>query len=75
MDSLRAWMNEQFQQRKVEPNFGLGQALTYMLKRWEPLIRFLEVPGAPLADSGQELAPFSDAQRVLNPFDAPPPFP
>ena len=68
-------MNEQFQQRKVEPNSGLGQALTYMLKRWEPLTRFLEVPGAPLADSGQELAPFSDAQCVLNPFDALPPFP
>ncbi|HOA61506.1 MAG: hypothetical protein KA191_13830 [Verrucomicrobia bacterium] len=51
------------------------QALTYMLKRWEPLTRFLEVPGAPLADSGQELAPFSDAQCVLNPFDALPPFP
>ena len=48
MDSLRAWMNEQFQQCKVEPNSGLGQALTYMLKRWELLTRFLEVPGAPL---------------------------
>lgn len=48
MDKLRAWMNEQFEQRKVEPNSGLGQALTYMLKRWGPLTRFLEVPGAPL---------------------------
>jgi len=48
MDSLHAWMNEQFQQCKVEPNSGLGQALTYMLKRWELLTRFLEVPGAPL---------------------------
>jgi transposase len=41
-------VNEQFEQRKVEPNSGLGQAITYMLKRWEPLTRFLEVPGAPL---------------------------
>ena len=32
----------------MEPNSGLGQAINYMLKRWEPLTRFLVVPGAPL---------------------------
>jgi hypothetical protein len=48
MDELHLWMKEQFDQRKVEPNSGLGQAITYMLKRWEALTRFLEVPGAPL---------------------------
>ena len=48
MDTLHGWMKEQFEQRQVEPNSGLGQAITYMLKRWEPLTRFLEVPGAPL---------------------------
>jgi hypothetical protein len=48
MDALHRWMEEQFDQRKVEPNSGLGQAITYMLKRWESLTRFLEVPGAPL---------------------------
>jgi hypothetical protein len=48
MDTLHGWMEEQFDQRKVEPNSGLGQAITYMLKRWEALTRFLEVPGAPL---------------------------
>ena len=47
-DALHGWMKEQFDQRKVEPNSGLGQAITYMLKRWEALTRFLEVPGAPL---------------------------
>ena len=34
--------------KKVEPNSGLGDAIHYMLKRWEPLTRFLSVPGAPL---------------------------
>lgn len=56
MDKLQAWMNEQFEQRKVEPNSGLGQAITYMLKRWEPLTRFLEVPGAPLDNNVSERA-------------------
>jgi transposase len=56
MDTLHAWMNEQFEQRKVEPNSGLGQAINYMLKRWEPLTRFLEVPGAPLDNNLSERA-------------------
>lgn len=54
MDRLHAWMNEQFEQRKVEPNSGLGEAIKYMLKRWEPLTRFLEVPGAPLDNNLSE---------------------
>jgi len=48
MDELHQWMKEQLDQKKVEPNSGLGQAIRYMLKRWEALTRFLSVPGAPL---------------------------
>ena len=48
MEDLHQWMKEQIAQKKVEPNSGLGQALAYMLKRWESLTRFLSVPGAPL---------------------------
>jgi hypothetical protein len=32
----------------VEPNSGLGEAITYMLKHWEKLTLFLREPGAPL---------------------------
>ena len=48
MDELHAWLQERFDQRLVEPNSSLGEAITYMLKRWKRLTRFLEVPGAPL---------------------------
>jgi transposase len=48
MEDLRAWMLGQFDQRKVEPNSGLGKAFSYMLKHWEPLTLFLRVEGAPL---------------------------
>lgn len=48
MDELHRWMKEQIDQKKVEPNSGLGQAIGYMLKHWEALTRFLSVPGAPL---------------------------
>ena len=48
LERLHQWMSEQIQQKRVEPNSGLGQAINYMLKRWEPLTRFLKIPGAPL---------------------------
>jgi transposase len=48
MDDLKKWMQEQLDQKRVEPNSGLGQAFNYMLKRWEALTRFLSVLGAPL---------------------------
>lgn len=48
MDELHLWMKDQIQQKQVEPNSGLGQAIAYMLKRWEPQTSFLSVPGAPL---------------------------
>ena len=48
MDELHAWMQAQFDEKRVEPNSGLGKAFTYMFKHWEPLTLFLRVPGAPL---------------------------
>jgi transposase len=48
MQGLHQWMNEQFEQRQVEPNSGLGQALRYMLKHWSELTLFLRKAGAPL---------------------------
>jgi hypothetical protein len=48
MDNLKQWLDEQFVQKKVEPNSGLGTAITYMLNRWKQLTLFLEVEGAPL---------------------------
>ena len=34
MDALHAWFEAQFNEKKVEPNSGLGEAITYCLKRW-----------------------------------------
>ena len=48
MDELRRWLDEQFDERKVEPNSALGKAITYMQKHWEKLTLFLRVAGAPL---------------------------
>lgn len=54
MEGLRRWMAEQLDEKKVEPNSGLGEAIAYMQKRWEQLTRFLEVPGVPLDNNAAE---------------------
>jgi hypothetical protein len=48
IEGLEQWFREQFAQRKVEPNSGLGEAITYMQKHWPQLTLFLREPGAPL---------------------------
>jgi len=48
MENLKQWLSEQLDQKKTEPNSGLGKAIAYMLKHWDALTLFLRVPGAPL---------------------------
>lgn len=48
MEKLHIWCNAQFEERKVEPNSGLGQAISYLLKHWEKLTLFLRMAGAPI---------------------------
>lgn len=48
MADLRAWLSRQFDERLVEPNSGLGAAISYLRKHWEKLTLFLRVAGAPL---------------------------
>jgi len=51
MQALSDWMAKQFEDHRVEPNSGLGQAMTYMQNHWEKLTLFLRVPGAPLSNN------------------------
>jgi transposase len=56
MEKFYDWLNEQFDAKKVEPNSGLGQAITYMQNHWVKLTRFLHVPAAPLDNNILEQA-------------------
>ena len=56
METLKAWMTQQLEDRCVEPNSRLGGAFDYLLKRWDSLTRFLTVPGAPLDNNAAERA-------------------
>jgi transposase len=48
MEKLHAWLQAQFAEKRVEPNSGLGTAITYLLKHWTRLTLFLRQAGAPL---------------------------
>ena len=48
MADLQAWLQRQFDDKLVEPNSALGEAINYLLKRWGPFTLFLRKAGAPL---------------------------
>ena len=56
MDELKLWMEAQFSDKRIEPNSGLGDAINYMLKRWDKFTLFLRVPGAPFHNNIAERA-------------------
>jgi hypothetical protein len=56
MDGLHTWLQNQIEEKRVEPNSGLGQAISYLLGHWQPLTLFLRQPGAPLDNNVCERA-------------------
>ncbi len=48
MKQLQDWLEAQFALKQVEPNSGLGKAITYLLRHWRGLTAFLRDAGAPL---------------------------
>lgn len=56
MEKLHAWLTAQLEQKKAEPNSGLGQAISYLLNHWRELTLFLRQPRAPLDNNVCERA-------------------
>ena len=56
MTALKARMEQELADKRVEPNSGLGKAYKYMLKRWDKLTLFLRKAGAPLDNNACERA-------------------
>jgi transposase len=48
MEQLYIWLKAQLDERRTEPNSGLGHAISYLLRHWKPLTLFLRQAGAPL---------------------------
>ena len=56
MKELKKWLKAQLEDKKVEPNSTLGDAIAYMQKHWERLTLFLRVAGAPVDNNIVERA-------------------
>lgn len=56
MQQLHEWLNDQLDEKKTEPNSGLGKAISYLLNHWQPLTLFLREKGAPLDNNVVERA-------------------
>ena len=56
MEKLHAWLDAQFDERLVEPNSGLGRAISYLLNHWQKLTLFLEKAGVPVDNNIVERA-------------------
>ena len=41
MDDLQAWLRRQIDEHLGEPNSGLGEAINYLLKRWDKFARII----------------------------------
>jgi hypothetical protein len=54
MAELKRWIIAELDEKRVEPNSGLGDAFQYLLKRWDKLTLFLRVPGAPIDNNRVE---------------------
>jgi transposase len=48
METFFDWLNTQLDEKRVEPNSRMGEAISYLINHWEALTLFLRVPGAPL---------------------------
>lgn len=56
MNTLYAWLNQQRDERRVEPNSPLGKSINYMLRHWHALTQFTRVPGALIDNNHVERA-------------------
>ena len=67
MNGLHSWLEALLDERRTEPNSGLGQAIGYLLRDWQPLRLFLRKTGAQLDNSIVER---SLKRAVLHPKNA-----
>jgi transposase len=56
MEKLDEWLTALIEEKKVEPNSGLGEAIDFMQRHWDKLTLFLREPGAPLDNNIVERA-------------------
>jgi hypothetical protein len=56
LSKLRQWISEEIEDKRVEPNSGLGKAMAYFENQYEMLVQFCRIPGAPIDNNTVERA-------------------
>ena len=56
MEKLKRWLDQQIEEKCVEPNSGLGKAISYLRRHWKGLTLFLRQVDAPLDNNILEQA-------------------
>lgn len=64
MLEAKAYMENLLSSKQVEPSESLGKAINYILKHWEKLTRFLQIPGAPIHNNDLERGIKNPYQRT-----------
>ena len=54
MEKMKEYHTGLLDEKRVEPNSSLGDAINYMLNHWEELTLFLKIPGVPLDNNALE---------------------
>ena len=54
MEKLKGWLQKLVEEKRMEPNSGLGDAVAYLQKRWTEMTLFLREPGAVLDNTACE---------------------
>lgn len=54
MEKLKTYCKSLIDEKKAEPNSGLGKAIKYLENHWEGLTLFLRMPGVPLTNNENE---------------------
>ena len=55
MAEIHRWSTAQLDQKRIEPNSGMGKALKYLIRHWDKLTLFLRRPGVPLDNNVTEM--------------------
>ncbi len=54
LEQMKQWLQDQQDQRLIEPNGPLGKAVQYLKTHWDGLMGFCRYPGAPLDNNAAE---------------------
>lgn len=55
MEGIHKSAKAQLDEKRIEPNSGMGKALKYLLRHWDKLTLFLRRPGVPLDNNVTEM--------------------